>query len=125
MGLGDMISICGPFKGCCADITIAKETLVPQMLFGERGMGDKVYNDEMFFLFPHRGEDQDLTREQKTFNFKVYSIRQAVERVIRRLKNFGCLKQKWRMSPSAHKVMTMVCAKLTNIQLAFEPLDSP
>ena len=54
----------------------------------ERAMADKAYNNPRLFVFPTRGIQQGMSREDRQRNYGVSRVRQSVERVIRRVRSF-------------------------------------
>ena len=125
-GTRKIISLKGPFKGKMNDKTLCEIfTMFWDMVPGEKAMADKAYFNERIFLFPHRGRQFRMSREQREFNYKIYRIRQSVERVIRRMTSFRMLKTQWRYDFEFHGDCTFAIAKIVNLSLIFEPLDRP
>ena len=85
-------------------------------------MSDKMWRgDKYSFICPITRHKYQLD-EDNSFNFLLYSSRQAVERVIKRVRNWGCLNVVWRLDLGLLGDCAHVCALLTNLFLCFEPL---
>jgi hypothetical protein len=122
-GTGKIVSLEGPFPGACSDIAIFRKTIGELLLDREQVLADKAYQDDRV-IAPHRGWRYALTREERQDNYKIYRVRQAIERLIQRLKNFRCFNSTRRCDLDLQALCVRVAAKLTNINLQFEPLDS-
>lgn len=119
-----IISLDGPYKGPAQDGSIASVTLGPKIRPGEKGYGDKQYRNCGFILCPVSGLRFQLSNSEKYFNYTIYSNRQDIERLIRRVKSFGCMKVRWPYSLELHQLAVVAIGKLVNLSLSFEPLDS-
>lgn len=126
LGYHHIVWVSGPWKGAASDPTIAKTSgIKDHLLEGKSIMADKIYKgDKEVFLCPFSGHRYSLDDSMKEHNFEVYSARQSVERVIRRLRNFKVMKKKWtHQSIALHTLCFQVLSKLVNLCLMFEPLD--
>ena len=123
IGQPRIIWLSGPWKGNASDSTIASESGIKICLEGEALLADKIYKGDLVsFIVPQTGAYASLCADSKAYNFVVYSARQTVEWVIKRLKDFGMFNMRWRMSSLLHWKCTISCGKLTNLFLIFEPL---
>jgi hypothetical protein len=93
-----IISFTGPFKGSAADVTIIRSTIIPKLLPEERILCDKGYWQEEKCWCPPTGKMNTLSQEQKLERRNITNMRQIIERVIGRLKNWGCLNKIWTFS---------------------------
>jgi len=124
IGSPRIVWLAGPFKGAASDSSIAdvsgiKNAMVP----GERALADKIYrHSKETFICPISGDKGKLPKEEKAYNFLIYSARQTVERGIKRMRNGKFSKHTWRYGPHLHKLCMMCQAKLTNWCFLFEPL---
>jgi hypothetical protein len=114
-----IIWICGPFPGSTHDLTIARSAVVHQLGLQEKALADKAYIGDSHFLTPYKPA---ITEEQKEFNRTVHQTRQKIERIIKRIKHFRCLKETWRHELELHSIVFTVCAQITNLCLMHEPL---
>jgi hypothetical protein len=117
-----ILSFDGPFKGSAADVSIIRKTIIPKLLPEERILCDKSYWRETKCWCPPLGEIKGMTNEQKEERRNVTNLRQLVERVIGRLKTWGCLKKRWKFSWELHELCAKVVAKLTQLELYVFPL---
>ena len=94
-----IIWVKGPYKGAPSDIRIASEALVPALRQrGEKMLADKGYLGERDVLVCPIKEYANipLTQHDRSFNRKLKSIRQIIERVNKRLKHFNAISHVWR-----------------------------
>jgi hypothetical protein len=117
-----ILSFLGPFKGSAADVSILRTTIVSKLLPGERILCDKGYWQEEKCWCPPTGEINGMSQEEKWERRNVTNMRQLVERVIGRLKNWGCLKKTWTFNWRLHELCAHVVAKLTQLDLHIHPL---
>jgi hypothetical protein len=117
-----ILSFDGPFKGSAADVSIIRDTVVPSLKSREKVMCDKGYWQEERCWCPPTGAMKKLSVEDKIKRRKVTRIRQLIERLIGRIKTWGCFKKRWRSGYSFHKLCATVAAKLTQLQLRVQPL---
>jgi len=118
-----IISFNGPFKGTISDISIFRNTISPMMLKGEKSIADKGYYYEKERCWtPPLGKIQRLTQEEKLERRKVTRIRQLIERIIGRIRTWGCMNKDWNYGPEYHELCATVAAKLTNLELYAFPL---
>ena len=123
IGVPRIIWLSGPWKGAASDVTIAELSGVKEELKDEALLADKIYRgDKISFIVPHSGHRYSLSEEKRAYNYLVYSARQSIERVIRRMKVFGIFHIVWKYSASFHALCTKVIGKLVNLFLIFEPL---
>ena len=94
LGLKHICWMSGPWKGSASDPTIAIQSgLKEQLDLGEAACTDKIYKgDRDHFLCPLSGHRFNLPLGANEYNFLVYSARQSVERVIKRLRYMALLK---------------------------------
>ena len=91
---------------------------------GEIGVADKGYQGAEGLLTPLKKKKKaSLTEEQKKVNALISTARITVERTIGRIKNWGCLKRKWRGSMEDHWKYFMVVANLVNLSFDIRPLS--
>ena len=123
--LGDphIIAVHGPFKGPSQDGTIAIHTLTDLLLQNEKGLADKQYRNVEFAIVPVSGHRFVLDDVDNAWNADVYSVRQVIERIIKRTHNFGCIKCRWAYSLELHQKCVFAFCKLTNLALICQPLD--
>jgi hypothetical protein len=112
----------GPFKGSAADVSIIRSTIISKLLPEERVLCDKGYWREAKCWCPPTGEINRMTPEQKNERRNITNMRQLVERVLGRLKSWGCLKKRWTFSLWLHELCAHVVAKLTQLDLYVHPL---
>jgi hypothetical protein len=74
-----ILSLDGPFKGSAADVSIARDTVIPKLRMKERVMCDRGYYQEERCWCPPTGKMSDLTIQQKKERRKVTRIRQLNE----------------------------------------------
>jgi hypothetical protein len=124
IGIPKIIWLSGPWKGAASDPTIAKVSGIKQSLPpGEAILADKIYQgDQIQFIVPLPGKPHTHDSDDKMYNFLVYSTRQTIERTIHRMRSFGFLQAKYRLSFEFHQKAVNVIAKLVNLFLIFEPL---
>jgi hypothetical protein len=114
-----IIWINGPYKGSIHDITIAHDQLLDHLLEGECLLGDKGYVGDSHFVTPFKPA---VSHEQCCFNKEVYTHRQSIERIIKRIKIFRSVKDVWQHDVELHKFVFHVVAQITNINLIEKPL---
>jgi hypothetical protein len=117
-----ILSFEGPFKGSAADVSIVRSTIIPLLKKKEKVMCDKAYRQEVRCWCPPTGSMKQLSGEEKIQRRKVTRIRHLIERLIYRLKTWGCLQKRWRTGYSFHKLCATVSAKLTQLELFVHPL---
>jgi hypothetical protein len=117
-----ILSFEGPFKASAADVSIFRTTILPKMKEEEKILGDKGYRQEKKCWCPPTGNINKLSTEEKKSRRKVTMIRQIVERLIGRLKCWGCFKKRWNSSWKLHNLCSFVAAKLTQLELYTYPL---
>jgi hypothetical protein len=118
-----IISFEGPFKGSASDVSIFRDTIIPQLEPDEKVMTDRGYYQETERCwFPPVGPIQSLSREQKIKRREVTRIRQLNERVIGRLKFWGFFNRRWNYGFDFHELCAHVVARLTNLELMLFPL---
>lgn len=119
--------ICWVHGGCPGkvhDLTLAGSAFLQQLLPGERVFADKIYTGCASFLVAHKGRLEHLTPEQQQWNnYHTLVHFEHIERVNRRLKIWKSMKKEWRHSLLLHSYSFNVIAKLTNVELAFYPLN--
>jgi len=118
LGGPKICSVHGPFKGSAADVSIYRQTIVPMLKVGEKGLGDSGYRHESNDHVIAAGSLDGIMVS------KAYRVRQNIERLIERMKNWGCLTVTWKYSWRLHKRCIEVIAQLANFILEFQPLDS-
>jgi hypothetical protein len=121
-GVPRIIGLTGPWKGAASDKGITLQTYAPVLKQGEKLMGDKSYRGDDVFMVPYSGHRYNLESYQLAWNADVYSARQRVERLIKRLKQWKCTETRWRLSLEFHSQCVRAAGKLTNLSLIFEPL---
>lgn len=88
----------GLWKGVAVDLTIViQSSLVKEISENEAVLADKIYkNDRRTFVCPLSSHRYSLCDENNIFNFFVYSARQNVERMIKRVWNANLVKTVWK-----------------------------
>lgn len=124
IGVPRIIWWSGPYKGAASDASIANVSGIKEkMKIGEKALADKIYRfDEDNFVCPVTGHRYALTEGQKEYNFLIYSARQTVERLIKRIRNGKFSKSIWRYDIDFHKLCFHAQSKITNLCFLFEPL---
>lgn len=123
LGTQRVINLAGPYKGPASDTAVFHHSGVSDAMFSrEKAMADKLYRFETQCITPVIGKRFNLADALNTYNYTVYSARQAVERLIKRIKNFGCIKSKWPYSIELHRRSVVCAAKLSNYYIVFKPL---
>jgi len=117
-----LLSFEGPFKGSAADVSIFRDTLKPLLREGERVMCDRGYYQDERCWCPPLGDIDQLTIAEKIRRRAVTSIRHLVERIIGRLKFWGCMKKRWQYGFQFHSLCAQVAAKLTQLEVHAYPL---
>jgi hypothetical protein len=117
-----ILSFLGPFKGSAADVSILRATIIPKLLTGERILCDKGYYQEEKCWCPPVGEMNGMSQQQKLERRNITNLRQLIERVIGRMKSWGCLTKRWTQSWKLHGLCAHVVAKLTQLELYDNPL---
>ena len=117
-----ILDFSGPFKGSAADVSVFRATLLENLEVGEKVMADRGYWQEERCWTPPIGKLQQLTEKQKIQRRKVTRIRQLNERVIGRLKKWGCLNRRWNHDWELQKLCAQVAAKLTQLELYYYPI---
>ena len=80
-----------------------------------------IYIGQEKCLTGQRGKN--LTTEQKSYEFMLNSVRQDIERMNKRLKNYGVVSTSaWRHSHEFNGTCINAVAKLVNVLLDFYPL---
>lgn len=120
MTASKIVWVNGPFKGTVHDVTIARSTIIHQMLPEERALADKAYIGDMHFLCPFKPPRTILEKE---FNTKHYQVRQSIERLNRRFKKWNCLSTPWRHDVCHHHFAFYVIASITQIDLLIHPIN--
>lgn len=87
-----IIWVNGPYKGAVHDLTIARDKLTRQLGRREKAWGDPAYIGDSHFITPYKPPKG----EQKTFNYNLAAVRQNIERLNRRIKQYNCFVNKWR-----------------------------
>ena len=77
--------------GSTHDMKIARQSFVRELREGEAVVGDKAYQGSYWFISPFKGELEPGSVKGK-FNSVLEKERKRVERTIRRLKIWKCLK---------------------------------
>jgi hypothetical protein len=116
------LSFDGPFKGSAADVSIARSTIIPRLREGERVMCDRGYHQEPKCWCPPTGSIDILSADEKRRRRAVTRIRHLNERLIGRLKFWGCLAKRWNYSWSLQRLCARVAAKLTQLEVYAYPL---
>ncbi len=118
-----IIDLCGPFTGNSNDLTLARKTVVPLLQEGEVGLADASYNKDRVHFMASFGKTHTVPPELLSLQTNIHRVRQNVERLYKRTKDFRVLQTPWRYSYELHgDCMTAIC-KITNLNLIFEPLD--
>jgi hypothetical protein len=124
IGVPAICSLSISYKGLASDALIAEVSGVyEEMDEHEAFLADKSYRgDPSKFVTPCSGHRTQLSEEDKARNYLIYRARQTVERVIKRLRVFGLLHQRWRYSIELHELCTMVICQLVNFLFLLQPL---
>lgn len=113
----------GPYKGSVHDSKIAKDKFIPKLLSTERAIGDKGYIGVPSMIVPYKPA---RSPEQKQFNLNHYTVRQSIERCNKRIKQFKCFQQQWRVRGKTgllfHKWAFYIVCYLTQLQFLENPL---
>ena len=117
-----ILSFDGPYKGSAADVSIARETIIPQLKENERIMADKGYYQEKKCWTPPIGPISQMDSAKKTMRRKVTRIRHLNERLIGRLSFWGIFKKRWDSSWRLHSMCAQVAARLTQLEVHAFPL---
>lgn len=115
-----IIWINGPFPGSTHDLTIARAAFIRRLGIQEKALADKAYVGDMHFIPPYRPA---RTNAERVWNRQHHQVRQKIERLIKRVKQFCILKETWRHDLDLHHIVFTVCCNITNICLLNEPLD--
>jgi len=115
------LSFDGPYKGS-ADVSIVRSTIIPKLREGERIMCDRGYHQEPLCWCPPTGPIANLSVDELRRRREVTRIRHLNERLIGRLKFWGCLAKKWNYSWSLQRLCARVAAKLTQLEVHANPL---
>jgi len=115
--------IAGAVPGSVHDITLSRtigivhynHLLQPE----ERILADKGYIGESIFLTPIKGALNDMEHGWNSF---INSHREIVEHTFARLKNFGCLSQKWRHDIDLHSIVFQLVCQIVNVDASFRPI---
>lgn len=117
-----IIWVNGPYKGAFSDISIFRHRLsfiVPptKLLLGDKGY----IGESSRILAPYKGSN--LTADQRRLNYKISRIRQDIERVNKRLKDWKLMEFKWRSGDYIfHGICVNVISRLLNLQFEINPL---
>lgn len=124
IGSPKIIWVSGPWRGLASDPTIAKKSGIKMLLHeSEAILSDKIYRGDVFsFITALPGHHYSLNSEDRAYNSLIYSARSAIERVIRRVTNFGMFQNTWRYTIKLHKKCSKSVFKLVNFHLLIEPL---
>jgi hypothetical protein len=125
IGIPKVIWLSGPWKGCASDPTITFQSGIRKKIpKNESILADKIYKTDRYrFLVPLPGHRYSLDDEGRKFNYLIYSVRQSVERVIRRMRNFGFLASLYRSCDfKFHQLATRAIGKIVNFIFKFNPL---
>ena len=119
-----IIWVNGPFKGSANDLTIARSEFVRQLPDNERALADLGYLGDWHFIVPYKPARD---HEQRIFNLHHYTLRQSIERVNKRVKQFNCLKNLWRLRGEEgfflHKCAFHTICYLTQLSFEEQPLS--
>jgi ADP-ribose pyrophosphatase YjhB (NUDIX family) len=89
------LSFDGPYKGAAADVSIFRSTILPKLRDRERVMCDRGYHQEARCWCPPTGNVNEMSVEEKKRRREVTRIRNLNERIIGRLKFWGCMRKRW------------------------------
>jgi len=113
----------GPYKGAAAAVSIARDTIIPNLLPNEKIMTDKAYWQEERCWTPPLGDIRTMSVEDKIKRRKVTRIRHLNERLINRLTSWGIFRRRWSKSWRLHALCAHVAARLTQLQVHAFPLS--
>lgn len=120
-----IIWVNGPYKGSTHDLTIARDKLTHQLGKKEKALADKAYIGDWHFITPYKPA---VGEQQETFNYNHAAIRQSIERLNRRIKQFHCFVHPWRLKgPSRltlHKYAFYFVSYITQLELIIHPLTN-
>jgi len=120
-----IIDVKGPFKGRAHDKTIAIDTIIPLLKKSEILIGDGLYNNHHHFLVGITDKaKKQMTPMERKIGKMVHSVRQNVERIYNRIREFRCFDQMWHYSWTLHKHSFLAASYLTNLKLKRKPLDT-
>ena len=106
----------GSFKGNASDSGICQFGLTNKLNEREKIMADKAYRfAKLSCVVPSSTPWKWQTQDEKIFTTNLYRARQSVERLIKRVKNFNCISQRWRFSLELHQKCVQVVTKLVNL----------
>lgn len=111
----------GPYKGAVADITIYRHRLKYMMQEDEYMLADKGYIGASKLITPVRSPE---TADELRLNSKVCRVRQHIERINKRIKDWRLAASCWRsFNYGSHQLCMSVICKLVNEMLVEEPLS--
>lgn len=116
-----ILSFDGPFKGSCADVSIFRATILPELKENERIMCDKGYRQEPRCWCPPTGELRLLSAEEKAMRRKVTRVRHLNERMIQKIKDWGCMSKRWNNSWKLHEMCAHIVVRLINLTIVIFP----
>lgn len=124
IGSPQIVWLSGPWRGTASDPTIANKSGIKAHLHeNEALLSDKIYRgDKRSFLTAVPGHTYVLESEEKAYNYLIYSARNSVERLIRRVTSSGIFQHVWRYSFRLHRRCMNAVAMLINFTLVYEPL---
>jgi hypothetical protein len=113
----------GPYKGSVHDSKIIRDKFLKALTTNERAIADKGYIGVPGIIAPFKPA---RSPEQKQFNLNHYTVRQSIERCNKRVKQFMCFRQKWRIRGllgfKMHKWAFYVVCYITQLQFLEKPL---
>jgi hypothetical protein len=117
---GQIHWIWGPVGGATHDVTISESSgITHELRPNEYIFADKAYSGQPYFITPIKSPQ---TYSDQIYNGIVSSLRQIVENLLDRLKNFECLNTNWRHDLHLHPIAFKVVCNLVNIDIQFRPL---
>ena len=116
----EIVWVRGGIAGAVHDITIAKESLVKNLMIGEAPLADRGYQTASGnFVTPVKNA---RTLEDIHYNTMLEKRRWRIEAVNKRLKIFRIIKESFRSDIEKHAKIFIVICHITNIKMISNPL---
>eukprot|EP00733_Pompholyxophrys_punicea_P001531 Pompholyxophrys_punicea_v1_NODE_797_length_1279_cov_6.843137.p2 type:complete len:152 gc:universal NODE_797_length_1279_cov_6.843137:744-1199(+) len=122
---GKFIWATDAFAGSISDSKILRFSgFLQNLLQRETLLADKAYvGFEPLVVTPaKKPPGGQLTEEQKRSNLELSRSRIVIENAFARLKDWKCLKVKFRHDAALHDLVFQVCVRLTNLNMAETPI---
>ena len=125
---GRICGVLGPHPGSLNDVTALQHSGMLEYLKAhvpmEVVLADRGYQGENGCLTPFKRGSGGLRPDEEAFNEVLASVRQLVECVLKRVKDFGVLGKegRWRGSLERHAVCFNVVCNIVNISMTRDPV---